>query len=185
VVVLEDEEAHEVEPNGHGGDYSDNLDTWSNTQTISQEWKYENTPQSYCIFYHSPTSYTWRDRFCIWQSCICNQRNQANQSNWETDLQMNANSTSVVHQSMCNGFTALRNLIKSNSEYSVHSGKLSDGLNFTAYPESCSLHDIPPISQQYQNPGKGFPLSPHDNNMWKFLIEFQSIRICLEIVVCP
>jgi hypothetical protein len=27
VVVLEDEEAHEVEPNGHGGDYSDNLDT--------------------------------------------------------------------------------------------------------------------------------------------------------------
>ncbi|KAJ1261101.1 hypothetical protein BS78_09G002400 [Paspalum vaginatum] len=100
-----------------------------------------------------------------------------------------SNSTSVVHQSMCNGFTVSSNFINSNSENSVHSENLSDGFNFTVYPESGPLHDlIPQISRQCQNPGKDFPLSPYEYQYGqmsvedKILIELQSIGICPETV---
>ncbi|AQK95638.1 hypothetical protein ZEAMMB73_Zm00001d011089 [Zea mays] len=100
---------------------------------------------------------------------------------------VHSNSTSVVHQSMCNGFTS--NFNNSNSENSVHSEDLSDGLNFTVYTESGPLHDlIPPIPQQCQNPGKNFPLSPYEYQYGqmsvedKILIELQSIGICPETV---
>ncbi|WVZ66389.1 hypothetical protein U9M48_015615 [Paspalum notatum var. saurae] len=89
-----------------------------------------------------------------------------------------SNSTSMVHQSMCNGFTASSNFINSNSENSVH-----------IYPESGPLHDlIPQISRQCQNPGKDFPLSPYEYQYGqmsvedKILIELQSIGICPETV---
>ncbi|CAL5097475.1 unnamed protein product [Urochloa decumbens] len=98
-----------------------------------------------------------------------------------------SNSTSVVHQSMCNGFTASSNFINSNSENSVHSENLSDGVNFTVYPESGPLHDlIPQISRQCQNPVKDFPFSPYEYQYGqmsvedKILIELQSIGICPE-----
>ncbi|CAL5097476.1 unnamed protein product [Urochloa decumbens] len=100
-----------------------------------------------------------------------------------------SNSTSVVHQSMCNGFTASSNFINSNSENSVHSENLSDGVNFTVYPESGPLHDlIPQISRQCQNPVKDFPFSPYEYQYGqmsvedKILIELQSIGICPETV---
>ncbi|XP_062230490.1 uncharacterized protein LOC133928258 isoform X2 [Phragmites australis] len=100
-----------------------------------------------------------------------------------------SNSTSVVHQSLCNGFTASSNFIISNSETTVHSGNLLDGANLTVYPESVPLHEfIPQISHQYQNPGKSFPLSPYDYQYGqmsvddKILIELQSIGICPETV---
>ncbi|PAN16817.2 hypothetical protein PAHAL_3G086800 [Panicum hallii] len=100
-----------------------------------------------------------------------------------------SNSTSVVHQSMCNGFTASSNFINSNSENSVHSENLSDGINFTVYPESGPLHDlIPPISRQCQNSAKDFPFSPYEYQYGqmsvedKILIELQSIGICPETV---
>ncbi|CAN6326375.1 unnamed protein product [Urochloa humidicola] len=102
---------------------------------------------------------------------------------------MHSNSTSVVHQSMCNGFTASSNFINSNSENSVHSENLSDGVNFTVYPESGPLHDlIPQISRQCQNPVKDFPFSPYEYQYGqmsvedKILIELQSIGICPEAV---
>lgn len=101
-----------------------------------------------------------------------------------------SNSTSMVHQSMCNGFTASSNFINSNSESSVHSEHLSDGVNFTVYPESGSLHDLmPQISRQCQNPVKDFPCSPYEYQYGqmsvedKILIELQSIGICPETVV--
>jgi hypothetical protein len=104
---------------------------------------------------------------------------------------VHSNSTSVVHQSMCNGFTASSNFINSNSENSVHSENLSDGLNFTVYPESGPLHDLIPLTpRQCQNPGKDFPLSPYEYQYGqmsmedKILIELQSIGICPETVVC-
>ncbi|TKW24768.1 hypothetical protein SEVIR_3G071200v4 [Setaria viridis] len=100
-----------------------------------------------------------------------------------------SNSTSMVHQSMCNGFTASSNFINSNSESSVHSEHLSDGVNFTVYPESGSLHDLmPQISRQCQNPVKDFPCSPYEYQYGqmsvedKILIELQSIGICPETV---
>jgi hypothetical protein len=100
-----------------------------------------------------------------------------------------SNSTSVVHQSLCNGFTASSNFIISKSG-NTHSDNLSDGINFTVCPESGALHDlIPQISHQYQNPGKTFPLSPYDYQYGhmpvddKILIELQSIGICPETVV--
>jgi len=102
---------------------------------------------------------------------------------------VHSNSTSVVHQSMCNGFTASSNFINSNSENSVHSENLSDGLNFTVYPESGPLHDLIPLTpRQCQNPGKDFPLSPYEYQYGqmsmedKILIELQSIGICPETV---
>jgi len=101
-----------------------------------------------------------------------------------------SNSTSVIHQSMCNGFTASSNFINSNSENSVHSETLSDGINFTVYPESGPLHDlIPQISRQCQNSAKDFPFSPYEYQYGqmsvedKILIELQSIGICPETVV--
>ncbi|CAN6358201.1 unnamed protein product [Urochloa humidicola] len=100
-----------------------------------------------------------------------------------------SNSTSVVHQSLCNGFTASSNFINSNSENSFHSENLSDGVNFTVYPESDHLHDlIPQISRQCQNPVKDFPFSPYEYQYGqmsvedKILIELQSIGICPEAV---
>ncbi|CAN6353436.1 unnamed protein product [Urochloa humidicola] len=100
-----------------------------------------------------------------------------------------SNSTSVVHQSLCNGFTASSNFINSNSENSFHSENLSDGVNFTVYPESGHLHDlIPQISRQCQNPVKDFPFSPYEYQYGqmsvedKILIELQSIGICPEAV---
>ncbi|CAN6336028.1 unnamed protein product [Urochloa humidicola] len=100
-----------------------------------------------------------------------------------------SNSTSVVHQSMCNGFTASSNFINSNSENSVHSENISDGINFAVYPESGPLHDlIPQISRQCQNPVKDFPFSPYEYQYGqmsvedKILIELQSIGICPETV---
>ncbi|PVH31843.1 hypothetical protein PAHAL_9G246200 [Panicum hallii] len=53
-------------------------------------------------------------------------------------------STVLLWQSMRNGFTASSNFINSNSENSVHSENLSDGINFTVYPESGPLHDLIP-----------------------------------------
>jgi hypothetical protein len=100
-----------------------------------------------------------------------------------------SNSTSVVHQSLCNGFTASSNFIISKSG-NTHSDNLSDGINFTVCPESCALHDlIPHISHQYENPVKTFPFSPYEYQYGhmsaddKILIELQSIGICPETVV--
>ncbi|TVU18409.1 hypothetical protein EJB05_34505 [Eragrostis curvula] len=100
-----------------------------------------------------------------------------------------SNTTSVIHQSLCNGFTASSNFIISNSGNTVHSDNLSDGTNFTVCPESGPLHGLmPQISHQCQNPGKTFPLSPYDYQYGhmsvddKILIELQSIGICPETV---
>jgi hypothetical protein len=100
-----------------------------------------------------------------------------------------SNNTSLVHQSLCNGFTASSNFIISKSG-NTHSDNLSDGINFTVCPESSALHDlIPQISHQYQNQEKTFPLSPCDYQYGhmpvddKILIELQSIGICPETVV--
>ncbi|GJN36382.1 hypothetical protein PR202_gb25235 [Eleusine coracana subsp. coracana] len=97
-----------------------------------------------------------------------------------------SNSTSVVHQSLCNGFTASSNFIVSKSG-NTHSDILSDGINFTVCPESGHLQDlIPQISSQ--NPEKTFPLSPYDYQYGhmsvddKILIELQSIGIYPETV---
>ncbi|KAL6865145.1 hypothetical protein ACP4OV_016296 [Aristida adscensionis] len=100
-----------------------------------------------------------------------------------------SNSTSVVHQSLCNGFTASSNFILSNSQHSAHSESLSDGVHSSMYPESVNLHDVlPQISRQCQNAAQSFPPSPYEYQYGqmsmndKILIELQSIGICPEPV---
>ncbi|KAL6619846.1 hypothetical protein ACP70R_031949 [Stipagrostis hirtigluma subsp. patula] len=100
-----------------------------------------------------------------------------------------SNNTSVVNQSLCNGFTSSSSFIISNSQHSTHSESLSDGAHSTMYPENVPLHDVlPQISRQCQNPAQSFPSSPYEYQYGqmsvndKILIELQSIGICPESV---
>ncbi|KAF0924162.1 hypothetical protein E2562_008465 [Oryza meyeriana var. granulata] len=101
---------------------------------------------------------------------------------------MNSNNTSVVHQSMRNGFTTSSSFISSSSQSSVQTNNLSDGVNFV-YPENGPFHNlIPQISSRCQNQGKSFSSSPHEYQYGqmsvndKIFIELQSIGICSEAV---
>lgn len=102
---------------------------------------------------------------------------------------MNSNNSSVVHQSLSNGFTSSSSFISSSSQSSVHNDNLSDEVNFV-YPENGPFDNlIPQTSSLRQKPGKNFSSSPHEYQYGqmsvndKIFIELQSIGIFPEAVV--
>ncbi|KAM3405992.1 hypothetical protein ACQJBY_000189 [Aegilops geniculata] len=99
-----------------------------------------------------------------------------------------SSNSSVVNQSLCEGYTASSNFMSSSSQISIHCESLSDGFNGAVHPEYGPLHDlIPRISQQCGNSRK-ISIPPHDYQYGqlsmddKILIELDSIGICLETV---
>uniref|UniRef100_A0A0D3G2C6 Uncharacterized protein n=1 Tax=Oryza barthii TaxID=65489 RepID=A0A0D3G2C6_9ORYZ len=101
---------------------------------------------------------------------------------------MNSNNSSVVHQSLSNGFTSSSSFISSSSQSSVHNDNLSDEVNFI-YPENGPFDNlIPQTSSLRQKPGKNFSSSPHEYQYGqmsvndKIFIELQSIGIFPEAV---
>ncbi|PNT72110.1 hypothetical protein BRADI_2g39470v3 [Brachypodium distachyon] len=98
-----------------------------------------------------------------------------------------SNNTSMVNQSLSNGYAASSNFISSNSQISIQCEILSDGFSGAVFPEYEPLHDlIPQISQQCHNPGKRIPSPPYEYQYSqisvndKILIELESIGICPE-----
>ncbi|XP_048562220.1 uncharacterized protein LOC125543016 isoform X1 [Triticum urartu] len=100
-----------------------------------------------------------------------------------------SSNSSVVNQSLCDGYTASSNFMSSSSQTSIHCESLSDGFNGAVHPEYGHLHDlIPQISQQCGNSRKNISIPPHEYQYMqmsmddKILIELESIGICLETV---
>ncbi|VAH12413.1 unnamed protein product [Triticum turgidum subsp. durum] len=100
-----------------------------------------------------------------------------------------SSNSSVVNQSLCDGYTASSNFMSSSSQISIHCESLSDGFSGAVHPEYGPLHDlIPQISQQCGNSRKNISIPPHEYQYRqmsmddKILIELESIGICLETV---
>lgn len=101
-----------------------------------------------------------------------------------------SSNSSVVNQSLCDGYTASSNFMSSSSQISIHCESLSDGFSGAVHPEYGPLHDlIPQISRQCGNSRKNISIPPHEYQYRqmsmddKILIELESIGICLETVV--
>ncbi|KAL5231316.1 hypothetical protein ABZP36_030092 [Zizania latifolia] len=101
----------------------------------------------------------------------------------------NSNNTSVVHQSLRNGFTTSSSFISSSSQNSVHTENLTDGVNFSLHTERGPFRNLrPQISSQCKNPGKNFSSSAHEYQYEqmsvndKIFVELQSIGIFPETV---
>ncbi|KAF6992908.1 hypothetical protein CFC21_009861 [Triticum aestivum] len=100
-----------------------------------------------------------------------------------------SSNSSVVNQSLCDGYTASSNFMSSSNQTSIHCESLSDGFNGAVHPEYGHLHDlIPQISLQCGNSRKNISIPPHEYQYMqmsmddKILIELESIGICLETV---
>ncbi|XP_044970797.1 uncharacterized protein LOC123431011 [Hordeum vulgare subsp. vulgare] len=100
-----------------------------------------------------------------------------------------SSNSSVVNQSLCDGYTASSNFMSSSSQISIHCESLSDGFNGAVYPEYSPLHDLmPQVSRQCGNSRKMISVPPHECQYGqmsmddKILIELESIGICLETV---
>ncbi|KAM3399627.1 hypothetical protein ACQJBY_004812 [Aegilops geniculata] len=98
-----------------------------------------------------------------------------------------SSNSSVVNQSLCDGYTASSNFVSTSSHISIHCESLSDGFSGAVHPEYGPLHDLIP-SQQCGNSRKNISIPPHEYQYRqmsmddKILIELESIGICLETV---
>jgi hypothetical protein len=101
-VVLDDERTHAVQPDGHGGNYGDDLDTWSYTPATSHEWTHKNTPQYQAFSDHLPSSWTWRDTFCIHEPCTCNPKKPSQSQQQNHDGVMLGNQIMSTHGAIWN-----------------------------------------------------------------------------------